>query len=288
VCSSDLRDYVEISNLQRQTLFDERDAAAETPKAVAACSALSKVNSEVELAPVVADVNSGNIEALVNDVDIVLDGSDNMELRYLMNEVCHKLQKPWIYGGVIGSAGTSMNVLWKGGPCFRCLAPDTPPPGSSPTCSTAGALNMAAGIIASLESAEALKYLTGSPDVSRRVFFLDVWDNTAEYIEAEKDPDCPVCSRGKYEFFGRASGARAAVLCGRDAYQITPEKKSAIDFERLACRLKETGEVSGSEFMLSYKDSKVSFNLFPDGRAIIKQVKSEGAAKSVYAEYIGI
>ena len=189
------RDYAELSNLPRQILFNEADAAAKTPKAIAACSHLSKINSDTAIEPVVADVDSSNIELLINDADVVLDGSDNIELRCVINEACHKLKIPWVYGGVLGASGNCMTIIPGEGPCFRCFLPEIPPPGSYPTCATAGVLNMAPAIIASFESAEAIKIITGSPDINRRIFVLDVWNNTAEYLDLAKDPDCPVCGK---------------------------------------------------------------------------------------------
>jgi adenylyltransferase/sulfurtransferase len=282
------RDYVELSNLQRQTLFDEADAAEETPKAVAACSRLAKINSEVALEPVIADVNSSNIEELIQGAGVVLDGSDNMELRFLINEACHKLNIPWVYGGVLGSAGNCMTIVPGEGPCFRCFIPDIPAPGSYPTCSTAGVLNMATGIIASMESAEALKIITGSPHVNRQVFVLDVWNNTAEYVVLHKDPDCPVCGRGEYELLGRGAESYTTSLCGRDEYQVVPGRKTRIDFTEFEAKLRKAGTVKYSTFMLSFSDGRIGFNLFTDGRAIIKNVKDGQAARSVYAEYIGL
>jgi adenylyltransferase/sulfurtransferase len=280
------RDYVELNNLQRQVLFDEGDAAKEPPKAIAAAEHLSKINSEIALEPVIADVNSSNIEELIKDADVVLDGSDNMEIRFLINEACHKLRIPWVYGGVLGSAGNCMTVL-PGGPCFRCFVPDIPAPGY-PTCSSAGVLNMAAGIIASMESAEAVKIITGSAEPNCRVFVLDVWNNTAEYVFLQKDPDCPVCGRGEYELLGRLRESYTTSLCGRDEYQVVPGRKARIDFSEFEAKLRNAGNVSHTEFMLSFSDGRIGFNLFADGRAIIKNIKDERTARSVYAEYIGL
>jgi adenylyltransferase/sulfurtransferase len=282
------RDYVELGNLQRQTLFDEADAAEEIPKAIAAANHLAKVNSEIALEPVIADVNASNIEELIKDVDVALDGSDNLELRFLMNEACHKLGIPWVYGGVLGSAGNCMTILPGGGPCFRCFMPEMPAPGSYPTCASAGVLNMATGIIASIESAEAVKIIAGAGDVNRRVFALDVWNNTAEYLELRQDPDCPVCARGEYELLGRAVESRAVSLCGRDEYQVVPGRKTRIDFAEFEAKLRNAGTVKYGKFMLSFSDNRIGFNLFGDGRAIIKNVRDEQAARSVYAEYIGL
>ena len=281
------RDYVELSNLQRQALFNEEDAAAQVPKAAAACNHLSKINSQIDLEPVIAHADSSNIEEFIKDADVVMDGSDNMELRFLINEACHKWRIPWVYGGVLGAAGNCMTILPEG-PCFRCLVPEVPPAGSYPTCATAGVLNMASNIVASLESAEAVKIITGSPDVSRKIFVLDVWDNTAVYVDIEKDPGCPVCTRGEYEMLNRLAETHVVSLCGRDEYQIVPGRKTLIDLAEFETRLGTLGTVNRSRFMLSFSGSGAGFNLFPDGRAIIKNVRDEKSARSVYSEYIGL
>jgi len=282
------RDYVELSNLQRQVLFDEGDAAAQLPKAQAACKHLARINSQISLEPVVAHVDSSNIEELVKDADVVLDGSDNMELRFLVNEVCHKLKIPWVYGGVLGATGNCMTIVPGGGACFRCLVPKIPPAGSYPTCATTGVLNMASGIIASLESAEAVKIITGSTEVNRGIFVLDLWNNSAEYLNLVANPDCPVCGRGEYEMLGRRAETLVASLCGRDEYQIIPREKARIDLAELGKRLSVSGKVDCGQFMLSFSAGEIGFSLFSDGRAIIKNVRDEKAARSVYSEYIGL
>ena len=190
------QDNVDFSNLPRQVLFDEADAMMKRPKAEASFIHLSGINSHASLEPVIVHVDSSNIEELISDVDLVLDGSDNMEVRFVINEACRKLKIPWVFGGVLGSGGNSMTFIPGEGPCLRCFVPDIPPSGSFPTCASAGVLNMVTNIIASVESAEAVKILTGSPDINRRIFVFDVWNNTAEYLELTKNPDCPVCGRG--------------------------------------------------------------------------------------------
>jgi adenylyltransferase/sulfurtransferase len=282
------RDYVELSNLQRTVLFDEEDAEAEVPKAVAACAHLAKINLQINLEPVIVHVDSTNIEELIKDADVVMDGSDNMELRFLINEACHKLKIPWVYGGVLGGAGNCMTILPDGGPCFRCLVPEVLPVGSYPTCATTGVLNMASNIIASLESAEAIKIITGSIETNRQIFALDVWNNTAKYLNLSKDPDCPVCARGEYEILSRRAETLVASLCGRDEYQIIPGQKTLIDLAEFESKLSALGTVKRSRFMLSFSGSEITFNLFQDGRVIIKNAKDEKAVRSVYSEYVGL
>lgn len=282
------RDYVELVNLQRQTLYDEKDAFDPVPKAAAAFDRLAKINSEITLEPVVKDVNAANIEALVGDVDLVLDCSDNIEVRYLINEACDKLKKTWIYAGALAGEGLTMNIIPGETACFRCLFPEAPLPGSYPTCSTAGALNSATAVVASIESAEALKILVHSPQVRKNLFKIDVWNNSSGYIDVEKNPDCPVCGRHEYAALKGLVGTETVSLCGRDAVQITPDMKTEINFTDLAGKLSRIGDVKYGKFMLTFSDGSVEFSLFGDGRAIIKNVKDENAAKSIYSEYIGL
>jgi adenylyltransferase/sulfurtransferase len=203
------RDCVELSNLQRQLLYDEEDASRHIPKATAACSHLSRINSGVALESVAAEVNASNIESLIADTDLVLDCTDNIETRYLINEACDKLGKPWIYTGVLRGSGLTMNILPGGSPCFRCLFPEVLPPGSYPTCKTEGVLNSIISVIASVETTEAMKILIGSPAVRKGLFYIDVWNNQAEYVEVRGNPDCPVCGRHQYEYVPTPGGGPA-------------------------------------------------------------------------------
>jgi len=282
------RDYVDISNLQRQVLFNEKDADDQLPKAQAACNHLAKINSDTKFEPVITHVDSSNIEGLVKDADVVLDGADNMELRFLINEACHKLEIPWVHGGVLGAIGNSMTILPGEGPCFRCFLPEIPPAGSYPTCATDGVLNMASNIIASLESAEAVKIITGSGETNKGIFMLDVWNNTADYLNLQVNPHCPVCGKGEYELLGSRAETLVTKLCGRGEYQIIPRQKTHIYLAEFERRLSASGTVERNQFMLRFGNSETAFNLFPDGRAIFKAVRNEKVARSIYSEYIGL
>jgi adenylyltransferase/sulfurtransferase len=282
------RDYVEEANLQRQILFTERDAAESIPKAIAAAGHLAGMNSTVAVEPVVDDVNASNIEGFIGDVDLVMDGVDNFETRFLMNEACHKHRVNWIYGGVVASGGATMNIVQDAArPCFRCFMPDMPEPGSYPTCNTAGVISPITGIIASHQTAEALKLLTGAGEPSGQYLAIDVWDNMSAYINVEKNPRCPVCVGGKYELLDSPASSYAVSLCGQDAWQIIPEGRDSANLESLAERRARVGDVKLTRFLLRFQGEGVSFKLFPDGRAIIENVKDEAKAKDVYAEYIG-
>jgi adenylyltransferase/sulfurtransferase len=282
------RDYVEITNLQRQTLYDELNAYNHTPKAIAARSYLVGVNSGIEIESVVADVNSSNVEELISDADLVMDGSDNFEIRYLLNEACHKLKIPWVYGGVLAESGATANIIPGDGPCLRCLSPEMPAPGDYPTCSTAGILNMASGIVACIQSAEAVKILTGAPFLAGNYITFNLWSNSWDSAHIARDLNCSVCAHGRYELLDRQSDTYSTSLCGRDSVQIVPGAKTLLDFARLAQKLKKIGYVTFNSFLLRFESPGVSFHLFPDGRAIIQNLTDEKTAKSVYAEYIGL
>jgi adenylyltransferase/sulfurtransferase len=282
------RDIVDLTNLQRQTLYTEEDAREQIPKAAAAYEHLSRVNSEITLEPIIADINSSNIEKYIEGMDLILDGSDNFELRFLLNEACHKHRIPWIYGGAIAASGSVMTIIPGGeGPCFRCLSPDVPPPGSYPTCGTAGVLSMTTAVTASFEALEAVKLLTGAAPL-KRYLSIDLWENSFDHIMLRRDPECPVCARAQYEFLSRPAGSSVSSLCGQDAFQVAPASAAEIDLAAFAEKLEKTGKVKRGPYLLSFEDGRVSFNLLRDGRAIIKHVKDEKAARSVYAEYIGL
>ena len=282
------RDYVEISNLQRQILYNEEDSKESLPKAAAAFRHLSKVNSEINIEPVIGDVNSSNIESLIHDADLVLDATDNWEIRILLNEACHFLKIPWIYCAALGSRGMTMNLLpGEGNPCLRCIMPEAASaPGES--CSTFGVLNMATGAIASIQSMEAIKILVGSSSIRRELLTMDLWENHTALIKFEKKPDCPVCGHGKYEYFGKASGSYTTSICGANSVQIVPAEAVNVDFQALAEKLKLVGSVRFNKFTLVFQDGKYEITLFRDGRAMIKNAIDGNNAKSIYTEYIGM
>lgn len=282
------RDYVEESNLQRQLLYTEADAADGLPKAQAAALHLKEINSGITVDPVVADFNAGNAERLLAGLDLVVDGSDNFELRFLVNDVCRKLGLPWIYGGALQDYGATMNILPDRGPCLRCLLREPPPAGSQPTCATAGVLNAITGIVGNLQAAEAIKLLTGSPLLRATYLTLSLWDFSIQEVPLERDTDCPVCSRQQYDFLAAPRTTHALSLCGRDEVQVTPPEGSQVDFEAVAGKLSALGDVRLTPFMLVFKGQDRQIRLFRDGRAIIAGARDLEAAKSVYAEYIGL
>lgn len=285
------RDYVELNNLQRQILFDEDDVARHVPKAIAAAEKLHHVNSEVLVEALVEDINADGIEALVQTTDLVLDATDNFETRYLLNDVCVKYQRPWIYSGVIASYGVTMNILPGDTACLRCVFPEMPLPGTTPTCDTTGVLNGIVGAMTGIASTEALKILLKSAKVSRDLVTLDLWENAFDRIELPRQPDCPTCGQHQYEFLDALTGTNSTSLCGRNAVQVranTGKNKTRLDFPLLAERLRQVGQVSYNEFLLHGHIDGYELTVFPDARAIIKGTDDEQVARSVYARYIGM
>jgi molybdopterin-synthase adenylyltransferase len=282
------RDYIELNNLQRQILFDEEDIAQHLPKAVAAVNRLRRVNSETRLDAVVEDINADGIEALVKEVDLVLDATDNFETRYLLNDACIKHQRPWIYSGVVASYGVTMNILPGETPCLRCVFPEIPQPGTSATCDTVGVLNGIVAAITGVAATEALKILLKSEKISREMFWMDVWENTSERVELPRQPECPTCGQHTYEFLETLSGSHSTSLCGRNAVQVRAGRRGdRIDLAALAERLRPVGQVAQNTFLLRFLVDDYELTIFPDARAIIKGTDDEQVARSLYARYIG-
>lgn len=283
------RDYIELNNLQRQILFDEDDITRRLPKAIAAAEKLRRINSDVSVKALVEDINADGIESLVRDVDLVLDATDNFETRYLLNDVCIKYNRPWIYSAVIASYGVTMNILPGDTPCLRCIFPEMPQPGTSPTCDTAGVLNGIVGAITGVASTEAMKILLKDEKVSRAMFWMDVWENTSERIELPRQPDCPACGQHQYEFLDSLSAASSTSLCGRNAVQVrTGIHGASLDLPGLAERLQAVGQVSYNEYLLRFVVDGYELTVFPDARAIIKGTDDAQVARSVYARYVGM
>jgi molybdopterin-synthase adenylyltransferase len=286
------RDFIEYNNLQRQVLFDEDDIKENLPKAVAAERKAKKINSEIQIEAIVSDVNFTNIEGFIKDADLVLDGTDNFETRFLINDACVKLKKPWIYGAVIGSHGLTMNVIPGETACLRCVFESAPPPELTPTCDTAGIIAPASIIIASLESTEAIKFLTGNlKDLGNTLYSYDVWTRKSQSFKLEglRDAtDCPTCKQGKFEYLSGESAPKTTSLCGRNAVQVTRPDKIRLDFKDLASRFESVGEAKYNPFMFQAKIDGYEFTVFPDGRAIIKGTNDPAQAKTIYAKYIGV
>lgn len=280
------RDYIELSNLQRQLLFDEHDAGAATPKAAAAAARMRAINSAIEVEPVVADLISNNIEKLLGDVELILDGSDNFEVRFLINDFAVSRSQPWIYGAAVGSYGLKMPVLPGKTCCFRCMFRQAPG-GAQPTCETAGVLGPLTMTIGALQAADALKILAGHTDeVAHRITICDVWDGEVyQTSQPAPDPDCPACGHREFTYLSQTRPAPIS-LCGRNAVQIHAENRG-MDLRELAMRLEPLGMVRINEFALRAQIAPFDITVFADGRAIIKGTNDIGIARSVYAKYVG-
>jgi adenylyltransferase/sulfurtransferase len=280
------RDYVEWSNLHRQGLFEESDAEQGLPKAVAAARRLARVNAGVAVAPRVSDLVPENVAELLGDAQIVLDGTDNFETRYLVNDFCVSRRIPWIYGGAVGSYGLVMAVLPDLTACFRCVYPE-PPAGVQPTCETEGVLASVPAVIASLQAVEALKILAGRrQEVTPWITTVDVWKGVVRQVRSpERAPKCVTCAERRFQHL---EGARRAPisLCGRNAVQIH-ERDRPLDLAALRERLAPLGEVRANEFALRFFLPSYEMTVFPDGRTIIKGTTDVGVARSLYARYVG-
>lgn len=318
------RDFIELTNLQRQILFDEDDVADAIPKAVAAKNKIAKINSQVKVTAIVDDVNHSNIERIAGignaeygKVGVIVDGLDNFETRYLANDVAVKHGIPYVYGGAVGTVGASYAILphtqtpaeaasaapateWerlgRATPCLRCIFEQAPPPGLNPTCDTAGVIGPAVSIVSNFEVNETLKILTGNLDkVNPAMINLDLWDNTFRQLKVQKAYDvgeCECCKKRNFEFLEGKFGSSTSTLCGRNAVQLTHKQNgNKLDFAELAKRLESHGKVVANKFMLRAdlidNGTEYELTLFTDGRAIVKGTKEANTAKSIYAKYVG-
>lgn len=280
------RDYVEPSNLQRQALFDEADAASSLPKAIAAARKLAAFNSEIVVEPEVADLTPENIDRLLSGAQLLLDGTDNFETRYLLNDFAVQRELPWIYCAAVGSYGATMNILPGQTACLACIFPEAPQ-GALETCETAGVLGPAVSLVASVAAAEALKLLAGAREQLRSTLLSwDTWSNQTSALQTGGPrPDCRAC--GRREFIHLTGEGRPHItLCGRNSVQIH-EHARPVDFAVIGERLKPHGTVRHNEFVLKFWHEAYEFTLFPDGRAIIKGTSDTAMARSLYARYIG-
>lgn len=283
------RDFIEESNLQRQIMFEERDVADRLPKAIAAKNRIARINSDIDVDARVVDVNYTNVEELIHDADVVLDATDNFETRYLLNDAAVKFGKSWIYGAAVGSYGVQMTIRPTQTPCLRCVFPEVPAPGTSPTCDTAGVILPIIATIVSYQVTEALKLLTGQFDkLHGKLLQFDLWEHRVTQIKlGPPERDCPTCARRNFEFLTPHAGQLVLSLCGRNAVQICPATKTILDFKPLAARLSNSGEVSYNRYLLKFAADGYEMTIFPDARGIIKGTDDLAVARSLYAKYIG-
>ncbi|HLQ50395.1 MAG TPA: ThiF family adenylyltransferase [Terriglobales bacterium] len=281
------RDYVEPSNLQRQSLFDEADARESLPKALAAARKIASFNSEIKVYPEVTDLTPENVAALLGGADLLLDATDNFETRYLINDFAVSQAKPWIYTAAVGSYCLTMNIIPGETACLACIFPQAPG-GMVETCDTAGILNSAVNLAASIEATEAIKILLGAKDKLRRTLLSwDVWTNERAEISAEHPREkCPVCQQREFRHLA-GEGRPHITLCGRNSVQIH-EQHRPVDFTEMSRKLTPHGTVKHNEFVLKFWREPYEMTLFPDGRAIIKGTTDTGIARSLYARFVGL
>lgn len=285
------RDYLELSNLQRQVLYDEADVEAGLPKAIAAGIKLRATNSEVTVESVVADVTHKNIAELAGDCDVLVDGTDNFEVRFLLNDFSLSAGKPWVYGGVIGAEGQSMTIVPGETACLACLLAEPPPPGATPTCDTAGVLAPTVNMVAAIQSAEVMKLLSGNRDaISRKLTIVDLWRNTLRQVDLVKlreSGNCRACGQRDLVWLDGRRGSKTAVLCGRNAVQLRPDGSQSLDLHALAGSLHGVAEVFANEYLLRAETDKYSVTIFPDGRAIVAGTDDVGVARGVFSQLVG-
>ena len=282
------RDCVELDNLHRQVLFTEKDVRLGLPKAIAAAKHLQEANSEVEIIPMVEDVTVDNIEDIIKGVDLVLDGTDNFETRFLINDACYKHQIPWVYAGVVSTSGMVMPILPGKTPCFRCFLPQPPAPGDVPTCESVGVWGPAVGVISSFQVSEALKILLGrSSEVLMGIANFDIWSGEWEVFSLLRNPECLTCGQKNYEFLQKGM-LRMTSLCGQEAIQVSPAQKASLDLSSLAEQLKPQGKVVFNKYVVKLEVPPYEFYVFRDGRTIIKGTSEEPKARQLLARYIGL
>ncbi|MFP3389897.1 ThiF family adenylyltransferase [Brevibacillus sp. SIMBA_040] len=285
------RDFVEPSNLQRQMLYDESDAAEHLPKAIAAHAKLSKINSQVTIEPIVADLTAYNAEQYLTDVDLVLDATDNFQVRYLVNDVCVKHGIPWVYGGAVSATGTFTAIRPGTTPCLRCLFPEAPNPGEMATCDTAGVIGPIIHIVASYQATEAFKMLVGATDaLNPNLEHFEIWNNRHQQIKVShgRRADCPACGQREFAFLQPDTPEGQAVsLCGRDTVQISPSAAVSLDLDALAERLAPLGQIERNKFLLRFRVESYMLVVFPDGRVLVQGTDDSSLARTLHAKYIG-
>ena len=285
------RDFVERTNLHRQTLFDEQDVSEGLPKAAAAARHLRGINPGIAIEPKPAHLDAGNIEALLRGAGVILDGTDNFETRFLINDWALRERVPWVYAACVGAYGLSMTIVPGVTPCLRCLVRTAPPPGTTETCDTAGIIAPIAAVVAAVQAAEAIKILSGAGEsVSRDLLALDLWDNLTQRMRMDRDAisaGCPACDQGIFEYLDGGIGARATTLCGRHAVQVHPGPGVAIDLARLEERLRPIGPVTRNPYLLRVVFEGATIALFADGRAIVSGTDDAARARALYDRVVG-
>ena len=284
------RDIPELSNLPRQVLFDEADVAAGLPKAVAAAGRLATINSQITIEPVVADLSAANAADLLGGCDVIVDGSDNFEARFLVNEVACRSRVPWVHGGAIGAEGRVLAIVPGRTACLRCLIPEPPAAGSLPTCDTAGIIGPAAVVVGAVEAAEAIKLVVGAPEAaSNRLLVCDLWSNVWRTVDLAPlvAAGCPTCRAADYPWLEGRLGGRPTPLCGRDAVQV-PSAGGGVDLAAVAARLALVGTVVANRWIVRADvEEGIQLAVFADGRAIVTGTREEARARAIVSRYLG-
>jgi adenylyltransferase/sulfurtransferase len=284
------RDFVERDNLHRQPLFTEADAAAQLPKAVAGANRLAAVNSEIVIEPIVADVNAQNIERLAGDVQVIVDGTDNFETRYLINDFAVAKTLPWVFAGCVGTEGQTMAILPGESPCLGCFLPEPPPAMSMPTCETAGVLAPIVSVVAAYQAMEAIKLATGNISaVNPQLMVFDLWNNQVRSIsmQASRRADCPTCGQRRFPWLTGERGAASTKLCGRNSVQISHADNEPIDLALLAEKVRTLGSVTVNPYLVRLAVDSFLITVFRDGRCIVGGTEDEAVARTVLAKYVG-
>lgn len=286
------RDFVDLSNLQRQTLFVERDVEQGLPKVVAAAAHLAAINRHVEILPVIQDVTWENIGHHVPGADVVLDGTDNFETRFLINDACIRWGKPWVYGGCLGAAGQTMTIVPGQTACLACLIPTGPPAaGSLPTCDTSGVLGTIIQMIAALQVSEALKLIGGqAAGISRRLTVIDSWELGFRSLSLEKlaATGCDVCRGGRFDWLAGRQRTQTHVLCGRNSVQVSLPVPQPWDLAGLARQLESQGQVLRNPYLVKFRQGTWGLTAFPDGRVIVSGTEDADAAKTWLRQVVGL
>jgi adenylyltransferase/sulfurtransferase len=282
------RDFVELSNLQRQSLYDEDDVRKSLPKAAAAAAKLRRINSQVEIEPIVDDVNPSTVGGYIKDVDLVLDALDNFETRFVINDACARHQRTWIYSAAVGSYGLVLPIVPGRSPCLRCLMGSLPAPGSSPTCDSDGVIGPITHIVASIQVAEAIKLMVEPARQEFELVTYDVWTHRFQRLVPNREAmkTCPVCAESRYDYL-EGEPLRTITLCGRNAVQLIPSVKSDLDFQKLSTSIGDSGTVQYNEFLLRCSSPPFELTVFKDGRAIVRGTEDGGLARSLYSKIVG-
>lgn len=284
------RDFVEITNLHRQSLFTEEDVASGLPKAIVAERILRNVNKEISIKGFIADVTPDNIEDVCEGCSLIVDGTDNFETRYVVNDFSVKKGIPWVYGAVLGSFGTACAIVPGRTPCFRCLCEEPPSAGTVETCDTAGVIAPVVHVVAAFQVTQAMKIMTDADAADFRLLQADVWEDSWRTLDVRgmKREDCQCCGKRQFEFLEGDKHSRLTRLCGRNAVQVSPGKPLRLDFSEISERLSRAGDVDFNPYIMRIRVPNYEISLFPDGRSIIKGTEDFGEARAVYARYIGI